>query len=481
MHPESNINLDNIKKIHFIGIGGIGMSALAQMLVKIYKINVSGSDRALDSSGQQGIFQTLSNSKIQLFPQNGSFIQQGNPDLIVFSSAVEKDNPDFLAAKNIQFVHRAQLLASAINSLKDKKSIAICGSSGKTTVTAWMAETLFNLKQDPIMIGGGISHAFASKLNVGNFRYGKGNHVIFEADESDKSLLKYSPDYAVITNLGTDHYPKDELKALFIKFLKKVKKAVTINNETYNFLGAEAFEHLKVYRFSTTEQIKTNEKTPSIPSCSGYTPSPVVCSAELHCQSKTTTVKLPMPGLHSTWNFLAIFTACYKMLQLNENNVINAASKFNGVVRRYNFKGKTSKGCSIYDDYAHNVEKIISCLKTSQELSPNGKVLLLFQPHGFGPLDFMWQPLLNNLEQYLRNDDIFAFLPVYYAGGTTSFKPTSEEIYLKYTKKGNKTYLYFRTRNDAITYIRSKLDQNDISVICGARDNSLSLFAEKIT
>jgi UDP-N-acetylmuramate--alanine ligase len=93
----------------------------------------------------------------------------------------------------------------------------------------------------------------------------------------------------------------------------------------------------------------------------------------------------------------------------------------------------------------------------------------------------MWKPLFSELEKYLRNDDIFAFLPVYYAGGTTSFTPTSEEIYLNFTKDGRKNYLYFHARADAISYIRSELNKNDLSVICGARDNSLSLFAEKIT
>jgi UDP-N-acetylmuramate--alanine ligase len=362
--------------------------------------------------------------------------------------------------------------------MDNKCSVAVCGSSGKTTVTAWLTETLFNLGLEPMMVGGGISVAFEEDDNAGNFRYGNGNFIVFEADESDKSLLRYSPDYALVTNLGTDHYPKDELKKLFIQFLKQVRKGVVVNNRTFEFLGEEAFKHLNVCKFDQTEPEKMRDE---IVYCSDYKISDGRCSVNIHYNSQTASVQLPVPGLHSAWNFAAVFTACSLITDCDENNIISSAALFNGVVRRYNFKGETSGGCAVYDDYAHNVEKLISCLKTSQELAPEGKVLMIFQPHGFGPLGFMQKPLFEELEKYLRNDDIFAFLPVYYAGGTTSFKPESYEVWHSYNENGSKNYIYFPDRNQAVVFVRSALGTGDLAVVCGARDNSLSLFAEKIT
>jgi len=480
MRHALKIDIAKIKKVHFVGIGGIGMSSLAQMLKGLFQMEVSGSDRALDSHGRIGIFQTLANAGMELFPQNGSFAKNSKPDAIVYSSAVEEDNPDFKAGVGILFVHRAEMLSLAINTLEDKKSIAVCGSAGKTTVTAWLAETLYRLDRKPLMIGGGISNCFATEKNVGNFFGGDGDFAVYEADESDKSLLEYFPEYAIITNLGTDHYPLDELISLFRIFVGQVKKAVVVSSDAYKLLGEKYFEHLKVYQCSDCGH-EHSIASDSAARFSNYNSSPNGSYITLYSNGMNSHVNLPVPGIHSAWNFLSVYAACSLMLNFPQESVIQSASEFEGVVRRFNFKGKTKHGVAVYDDYAHNVDKLISCLKTSQELSRSGKVLMIFQPHGYGPLGFMHQPLLEQLEKVLRKDDVFAFLPVFYAGGTTSFSPTSKEICQDYRKKGKKNYEYFDTRDCSSEFINSYLKKDDIAVVCGARDDSLSTFAEKIT
>ena len=219
-------------KLHFIGIGGIGMSGLAAM-AKQLGFQVSGSDRGADKPENQRIFSALKKQGITIYPQDGSFAGNGLPDFLVYSTAIENDNPDFLAAGTTPRLHRSALLEKLMSALDDKNTIAVTGSCGKSTVTAYLAEALFNLEKDPACLNGALSKRFKSDVFAGNFRPGTGEFFVFEADESDKSLLNYQVDYAVILNIGTDHYSKEELAEVFGKFLNNVRKGAVLSEDVF--------------------------------------------------------------------------------------------------------------------------------------------------------------------------------------------------------------------------------------------------------
>jgi UDP-N-acetylmuramate--alanine ligase len=523
-------------KLHLVGIGGIGMSALAQLLVHI-GADVSGSDRALSDPANTRILNPLSASGIKLFPQDGSYLEAVAPDALVFSSAIESDNPDFrVAGESIPFVHRADMLSAALNSLQDRTAIAVAGSCGKTTVTAWLAETLVNLGYDPLMVGGGLSNSFVSASLAGNFRPGGGRHVVFEADESDKSLLEYSPDYALILNIGLDHYSKTELIGLFTEFLSKVGKGCVLSKEVRDMLGESAVEHLRVAVFDSEPSkgaVSASGGEESRWTLDSYSTKSTVLSRcfggdVLGGKSEPFTFSMPSPGRHTAANAMAVL-AMIDMLEtepapsssvdkgdapveIKKNNLSPlldgdssfrldssisegasladsgvyrnwslfgaAVSSFAGVWRRFDLLGYDSNGAEVRDDYAHNVDKIVSVIKTAKETAD--RVFVVFQPHGFKPLEFMRGELFEQLEIALSENDEFAFLPVFYAGGTAAFKPTSEEVCADFNRAGTKKYNFFANREDVVCYLEMNTLQNDMVLVLGARDNSLSEFASKI-
>jgi UDP-N-acetylmuramate--alanine ligase len=189
-------------------------------------------------------------------------------------------------------------------------------------------------------------------------------------------------------------------------------------------------------------------------------------------------IELPTPGIHSAANAIAVL-ATLDLMGFDPNEAVKAVSGFKGVWRRFDYAGQTGKGAKVYDDYAHNVEKIVSCISAAREIAGK-RVVALFQPHGYGPLGFMKDELLRALEKNLSDNDLFAMLPVYYAGGTSSFKPTSEDVVSEYKIKGSKNYKYFDSRKEARDYIQSSAFQEDVVIIMGARDNSLSDWSGKI-
>lgn len=460
-------------KLHFVGIGGIGMSGLAQMF-KWLNCEVSGSDRDMDKPENARIANSLKSQSILMFPQDGSFIKTFHPDYIIYSTAIEKDNPDFTVSQAIPRIHRAEALSEAIKNIRHTESIAVAGSCGKTSVTGWIAETLHLMGKDPVMLGGGLVNRFSTDDYAGNFRAGKGKYFIYEADESDKSLLACSPDYAIILNTGTDHYPKDELLKVFEDFLLKVRKGAVIEENTFKALNKDCLKHLKISIFG--------ESSDDIPdkwmlSSYGVSKGSASCSI-LSPEEKKLNIKLPFPGFHNALNAAAVLSVI-QLLGINPSSAINSIESSKGIWRRFNLAGHNSKGAAVYDDYAHNVEKIVSCVKTAQEISKGG-IFAVFQPHGFKPLAFMRDALFAELEKTLRDKDAFMFLPVFYAGGTASFEPKSEDVIKIYQEKGRRNYSYFESRIKLEKFIGNKAKKGDSIIVMGARDNSLSDFAAKI-
>jgi len=456
------------ESLHFVGIGGIGMSALAQMSTAL-GIKTTGSDRAAQSPENARIFNALKAQGIRIYPQDGSVYQDQTPGAIVYSTAIEEGNPDFAKAPaGTPRLHRSAALEKLIELSHAKNRIAVSGTCGKTSVTAHLSEALYHLGADPGVYCGGLVNTFVSEKQAGNFRQGGGEALVIEADESDKSLLNYTADTALVLNIGTDHYSKEELADVFRQFIRNTRRNIVISDQVLDAVGTEVCAEKNTWLFSTE---------PGGPEYKGFP----VCRLDSYrvgadgafCSfDGQEEIPLRAPGHHNAWNALAVYTtlvqAGYDKAAANK-----ATGAFSGVWRRFDKAGRLPTGATVYDDYAHNAEKIVSCIDAAKSIS-SGRVFLLFQPHGYGPFGFMREELFKDLQANLRPGDVFGLLPVYYAGGTSSFKPQAEEVAASYRELSGKPerYPYFADRAAAENYLLARTKAGETVVIMGARDNS---------
>ena len=464
-----------MKSVHFAGIGGIGMSALAAGAAAC-GWEVSGSDRGAEQPENAPLIGALKAQGIAIYPQDGSRFASGEelPDLLVYSTAVESDNPDLLAAKEIRQMHRSEFLRLLLDEF-NKISIAVSGSCGKSSVTACITEVLERLGGDPLMINGALSKRYRRADNAGNFRSGNGRFLVFEADESDKSLLSYGADYALVLNIGTDHYDREELARVFGEFLRNIRRGAVLSRQV-----AEALD----YRFPAGLEVRIFDDA-------GGASAPEYALAEYLPGEKSKavfgdgkSVDLPVPGKHAALNALAI-RALTRMLGFEDAAVLDALKYFDGVWRRNDFAGTTPQGAMVFDDYAHNPEKIISCLTGMREKcnGENGRLIAVFQPHGYKPFGFMEQALFELLENFLQPEDRFILLEPFYAGGTSSFSPHSADVCVSWQGKSAlpERFLCLPDREAVKEFVSGNTTPGDVVVIMGARDNSLSMFASSLT
>ena len=463
--------------LHFVGVGGIGMSGLAQMALSLGR-EVSGSDRALDNPENARIIDSLRFQGVKLYPQDGSVYKDLSPEAIVYSTAIEEDNPDFkLAPSGTVRLHRSEAMGLAVKALGGGGSIGVTGSCGKTSVSCWLAEALENISASPTLLSGGLSNRFGRDGLAGNYRRGKGHFAVLEADESDKSLLNYSSDYALILNIGTDHYSKDELARVFREFLKKVGKGAVVELGAFEMIGESGLEGLDMRLFSL-EKGPSEVKGRKVLRLDSYKTSGGKAFAAF---GGLPMIELPGPGVHNAANAMAVFETL-RLLGFEPERALEAVKGFSGVWRRFEFAGRSLQGAPVYDDYAHNVEKMVSCIEAARELcGKGGGVKAIFQPHGYGPWGFMREELYPALEAVLKPSDAFCVLPVFYAGGTSSFKPSVEEVISDYQSRGGHgRYLAFKGRDEAEVFVDGNLVKEDVLLVLGARDNSLSNWARQL-
>ncbi|MDD3886387.1 MAG: Mur ligase domain-containing protein [Victivallaceae bacterium] len=503
---------------HFIGVGGIGMSGSAAMTLAAGN-QVSGSDRGADRPENRRILDALKKQGVAVFPQDGSFITAGKPDFLVYSTAIEEDNPDFAAAPETPRLHRSELLEKLVEGGHYQTTIAVSGSCGKSTVTAYLAEALLNLGGDPGCLDGALVKRFITDCFAGNFRPGDGSTLVFEADESDKSLLRYAPDYALVLNIGTDHYDKAELARVFGEFLKKVRRGAVLERDVYEavkpvlppgldvrvfdpqprrdahyaLLDYQVIDHTDaIYQDGKRTELAPSGDRPLSDGLGMNNMLRLYGFSQEDCRIKSRlpiakfsgdkAVPLPQFGRHVALNALAIY-AMLEMLGFEPQAALAALGRFDGVWRRNDFAGNTPGGALVFDDYAHNPEKIVSALCGMREYSPEGHLYAVFQPHGFGPWGFMRDELFLRLENELKPGDKFIILPPFYAGGTSSFKPTAEEVASDWKSRARhpEHYMVFDDRGKLRDYLELIARSGDLIVILGARDNSLSDYAASLT
>jgi len=460
-----------MKHWHFVGIGGIGMSALAQMALA-RGIRVSGSDRGRHGRENAALFAALERQGAQLFEQDGSFAAEHRPDALIYSTAIEEGNPDFAAAPEVERLHRAEALRRLISASSAPFSVAVAGSAGKTSTTAFCAEALYHLGADPSCINGGHIKAFADAAHPGNFRAGSGP-LVFEADESDKSLLAFAPDYAIILNIGTDHYSKEELAEVFAAFLKRTRRGAVLESGVCETLRDRIPAHLAIAVFDGSAEPKNQSPYPFW--LSGYAARDGAAQAAWNGGALR---KLPTPGRHTALNLLAV-TALLDLLHYDADAACGAVLRAGGVARRFDPKGVHRSGAAVIDDYAHNPEKIACGIRAAQELTA-GRIWTIFQPHGYGPLGFMRAELGRVLREVLRPGDRFFLLEPYYAGGTSSFRPHADEVIREWRDAGFSLPEKGESRDAVRAILDRECRRGDLILVLGARDNTLPEWAAEL-
>ncbi|MDD5644197.1 MAG: Mur ligase domain-containing protein [bacterium] len=441
MHPPEN------KKIHFIGIAGSGMFPLACFLKEKGNF-VSGSDRLFDAGRAGDTKKELLEKGVELFPQDGSFISKNGYDAVIYSQAVEYRVADFKQAKDnkIRLIHRAEMLAMLSSFVP---SVAVAGTSGKSTTAGMLFHIMKNRGKDVSFISG-------AKL-AGGKQYHSGDYplMILEADESDGSLVNYSPETGVILNISDDHMEMSSLLRQFESFSSNIKKNLVHSVSVKMPAGANNPRRAVFDNPSDYNILKKDKNGSDI-------------------EYKNVRIRLNLPGEHNVLNLLAALKTA-ELYGIPAKDCAKTVSSFPGIERRLQKVG-CSKNTDVYDDFAHNPDKIRSSISS---LSPYyEKLTVIFQPHGYGPTKLLFRELISAFCSNLRKTDELYILPIYYAGGTVSKTVSSDNLAEEIAKNGFRSEAV--TREKILSKIKPARGSSAV-VIMGARDPSLPEIARAVT
>lgn len=444
-----------MQKYFFIGVAGVGMSAIAQYLSNTGNF-VYGSDRLFIKEPNHKIREQLETENIKTYIQ-GEAIIDVDTDFVVISTAIEPNVPEYKQAMDLKIpvIHRSEMLKKIT---KTKKTIAVAGTSGKSSTTAMIFTILQENNFNPSMLNGSGLSCLQKTGKIGNAAVGSGDWLIIEADESDGSLTNYTPEIGIILNIDRDHKEFEELEKIFEQFGSQVTEQLIVNlaNERSYRLSKKS-----KFNFGTD---KTNFFAENI----------LQTPQGLSFSVKNIDFFLPAIGLHNVENSLAAISTC-NYLGISLKNIATALQKYEGIDRRMQIIGSIN-GITLIDDYAHNPAKIESAIKTAQVLG--NKVFAFFQPHGFTPLKFMKDELIDKLKNILREQDEFYLSEIFYAGGTVSKSITSEQV-VEEMKAQKINATLSKPRENFANQIKNKVKSNDIVLIMGARDPSLEKFTNK--
>ncbi|MDK2835883.1 MAG: UDP-N-acetylmuramate--alanine ligase [Thermosediminibacterales bacterium] len=450
--------IGNYKRIHFIGIGGTGMSGIAKILLEM-GYRVSGSDLK-----KTEITDRLEEMGAEVFKGHRA-LNIGDSDLVIVSSAIPPDNPELLEAirRNIPIMHRADMLGK-IMSLK--KGIAITGAHGKTTTTSMISLILDRAKFQPTVIIGG-------ELNDigGNAVWGKGEYLVAEADESDGSFLKLNPKIAVVTNIEDDHldYYKtmENLIKAFKQFLENLSAdsvaVLGIDNENVDKLSKK----IKKKYISFAVQKPADFVARNIEFAGGNTFFDVY-----YKENKLGKLELKVPGLHNINNALAA-TAVAKQIGISINDIRSVLRDFSGVQRRFQLIGE-NKNIKVFDDYAHHPTEIKATLAAAKQYNPE-RIIAVFQPHRY-------TRTLNLYEEFgdaFADADVLIITDIYSAGEKPITGVTSQLIINSIKQKQKKDVIYIPNKDEIVPYLKKIIRPGDFVFTIGAGD--ISKVAEQLT
>src|SRR3954468_2039413 len=409
--------------VFFSGIGGSGMLPLAS-IVRAGGARVAGSDRSLDAGRTPDKFDYLRSLGIQLFPQDGSGVQEGMT--LVTSAAVEETIPDVVRARELglQQLTRPQFLAQLLN--EAQRSIAVGGTSGKSTVTGMIGWILHSTHRQPTVMNGAAMKNFVTpSAPFASALVGDPELFVSEVDESDGSIALYKPEIAVLTNISLDHKELVELRELFAHFLNRSRKAVLNLDDPETRALSETVPGDKVIGYGF-DSPGADFMGKDLQLEAGGVTFAVETEGERH------DVRLAVPGRHNASNALAAIAAT-RALGVRIEDAVNALARFEGLKRRLETVGEKG-GVTVIDDFAHNPDKIDATLATLR--AEPGRLLLMFQPHGYGPLTKMGEQLAESFANGMAPGDRLYLPDPVYQGGTVERQRGSDWLAEQVRERG---------------------------------------------
>ena len=448
----NNILSDELK-ILFSGIGGTGLSALACFMADKGH-DVYGSDRLFDYSPGHPLKRFFLSRGINIVPQDGSGLDRSF-SLVVYSTAVEPSHPELVKAGDIglKTISRPDFLFEIASFFK---TIAVTGTSGKSTTSGLLAFIMKESGLAPNLIGGGRVKQFITSVDPGNYLAGESNSLIIEACESDGSIVNYRPEHTIILNLELDHHPVEKTAEWFETLISNTAGKVILN--------ADDDKLMKIGN--------RNSVTFSINRDSDYRAENVEYrpfSTEFTLLNSKFIVSLP--GRHNLYNTLSSI-ALLSETGSAPDLIADILPRFLGIDRRFDIyldKGEYL----VIDDYAHNPHKISFLMETVKRLRKS--ICFIFQPHGFGPTRLMKDEYINVFKNNLRDTDHLVILPIYYSGGTAPMDISSNDLAYGISS-GGKSVEVIESRDK----IKENLGVFKSYVIFGARDETLADFARDI-
>lgn len=452
-------SVHEFKNVFFIGIAGVGMSAIAQWLVADGK-NVSGSDRYFLPNEFNDTKEKLEAEGIKCFLQNGQGIT-ADTELVVVSTAIEDTVPEVQKAKqlNIPIIKRSELLALIA---KSKRTIAVGGTSGKSTTSAMLFQIMEEAGWQPGIISGAGLVSIIKQGKIGNAKYGNGEWLIIEADESDGSIVQYHPEVGLLLNIDKDHQEIDELMQIFGIFKNNTKGLFVVNQS--NALAKQLSANIK------------NDFSTDALSNAGYIAGDFKQDGmQVHFSINNHPFCINTVGKHNMENALAAISVAHQ-LGIDYKVAAIALEQYEGIYRRHQLLGKKN-GVTVIDDYAHNPAKCAASILACQPLGT--KVIAWFQPHGYGPTRFLRADFVKEIAAALRDQDEIWMSEIFYAGGT-AVKDISANDLINDIKALGKNAFFVEDRNLFLQQARPHLTEGSVLLLMGARDPGLETFSKAL-
>ena len=452
------MKITDFKNIFFIGVAGTGMSAIAQYLQGI-GMNVSGSDRYFLPATPNETKEKLEAEGISCFLQDGTGITE-NTDLVVVSTAIEETVYEVQKARelNIPILRRSQVLALIAES---KRTIAVGGTSGKSTTSAMIFDILSFAGLNPSIIGGAGLTSIIREGKIGNAKVGAGEWLVIEADESDGSIVQYHPEIGLLLNIDKDHQEIDELMEIFGTFR---------NNTTTTFITNRSNKLATQLSVNQANDFSIDGQT------AGYHGSDFEQDGfVIQFKVNGELVKMNTVGKHNMENATAAI-AVVAQLGVDIPTAAKALINYEGIYRRHQIIGEKN-GVILIDDYAHNPAKCAASISACQPIAP--KVIAWFQPHGYGPTRFLKDDFVAEIAAALRPQDEIWMSEIFYAGGTAVKDISSNDLIVAIQQLGKNAF-FVEDRNDLVDAIRPHLQDLCVLLLMGARDPGLESFATQV-
>jgi UDP-N-acetylmuramate--alanine ligase len=444
----------NIGLVHFIGIGGIGMSGIAEVLRNL-GFNVQGSDQADSANCQR-----LRDNGIEVFVGHTA-ANLGAAEVVVVSTAIKKNNPELMAARErgLPIVRRAEMLAEL---MRFRQAVAIGGTHGKTTTTSMVAALLDAGGLDPTVINGGIINAYGT-----NARMGGGDWMVVEADESDGTFLKLPADVAVITNIDPehlDHYGTfDKVREAFRQFVENVPfygfGVMCLDHPEVQALVSR-IEDRRVITYGENPQADVRFHNTKVDG-PGTNFDVSIRDRKTGTVTEITGLRLPMPGRHNVSNATAAISVAHE-LGISPDSIKKGLLGFGGVKRRFTHTGSWN-GVEIFDDYGHHPVEIKAVLKAARD-SAKGRVIAIVQPHRYTRLE----SLFDDFAACYNDADTVIMAPVYPAGEEPIEGVNSEALVDRIRSGGHRDARYVSGAPDLAALVKSIAKPNDYVICLGA-------------